>query len=167
MNHTAVISDFAITLESKQREINRLANVQKIPGMTYDDVRAELQEVLWKAWSTYDPKVGTTLGQYWWQLWIRRKGDLIAAFFAQHRPERVTDAVDVAVLAEVADAMSPFLSLSDLCPSKEPIDRAVWVLLCHGFRGTEIRKMLHLSWRKFYKIIESWKTDEVRSLLAG
>lgn len=160
-------SDFAITFAERKQEIERLAYGQTIPGMTREEVQAELHEVLWKAWSTYDPRRGTTLGQWWWALWIRRKGDLIAAFFAQRNPApHMADREDLtAILGEVAAAMDPFLTLDDLCPSQVPIERAVWTLLINGFTGVEVRKMLHLSWRKFYRIIDSWRVEEVHQML--
>src|SRR5574343_1155103 len=159
-------SDFAAEYARRKNEIDRLAHTQRVPGLDRDEVRAELLQALWRAFQAYDPGKGTTLGQLWWAVWMNRKVDLIAAFFAAKSPGPYTTTTDADFWTEVLDTMHPFIDLADLCPSTDRTERAVWALLCQGFTGIEVRSVLGLSVRRFYAIIDRWRTPEVWSLLS-
>src|SRR4051812_48493976 len=106
-------SSFAFEYIKRKSEIQKLATWQAIPGMKYSDVKQELIYTLWRAVDTYRPEVGTTLGQWWWAIWMRRKSDLIEAYFAKKNPH--PDLYDPEVLAElhqeVATAFEPMIAL--------------------------------------------------------
>lgn len=161
--------DFAEVLSDRAEELARLSYTQKVPGLEREDVHQELVATLWKAWTTYTPESGTTLGQWWWVVWIRRKADLIEAFFA--RKNRFTTAPFTddhleSLAVQIGDSMEPLVSVSDLCPSDEPTAVALWVLLAAGFTNVEIRNLLGISVRRFYSIVDTWRTAEVRAALS-
>lgn len=156
-------TDFAFVYRQRADEITRLSHTQRVIGMEPGDVESELTECLWKAMQTYNPDSGLTLGQYWWSIWMHRKADLITAHFAKKclhalpmSPEDIED---------LGEALAPLVSVGDMCPSFDPIERVVWWMLSGGATGLEVRKLLSISWRTFYRILEGWRTDEVRSLL--
>lgn len=143
---------------SRRVEITKLAYTQKVPGLTADEVAQELSTALWKAWKTYDPTQGLTLGQWWWVIWIRHKATLIEAFF-RNKVEQVP------MTPQELAALAPVVLPNDLipCPSTDDTAKRVWGLLAQGFQITEVRAMVGK--RRFYQIIDQWRTPEVQALL--
>jgi hypothetical protein len=69
-------------------------------------------------------------------------------------------------------ALSPLVFPEELlpCPDAtigEGIAGAVWALLCIGYTPEEVKSSLRMTKHQYYKVIGSWKTDEVRKWLAG
>jgi hypothetical protein len=151
----------------RRSEIHRLSYTQRVPGLDPEDVEEELTVALWRACTSYDPDSGATLGQWWWSLWMNRKADLIDGYFRKKRLHPAP--MDPEEVVGLVDALSPLLRTGDLpiphCPCEGTTERRVWVLLALGYPGQEVRKVLSISRRRFYTIIDGWKTPEVKALL--
>lgn len=156
-------TDFAYLYRQRSDEIIRLSHTQRVIGMEPGDVASELTECLWKAFSTFRPTDGLTLGQYWWSIWMNRKADLITAYFAKKRLHAMP--MSPQDIADLGEALAPLVTVGDLCPTADPTERVVWWMLSTGVTGLEVRELLRISWRTFYRILDGWRTDEVRSLL--
>lgn len=70
-------------LEKIERQ--KLHHRQSLPGLTPDEVRAEMLEALWRAWQTYSASTGVPIEKYFWRVWINRKSDLITFYYRQRR----------------------------------------------------------------------------------
>ena len=135
---------------------------QRVLGLTSDEVWIEMLEVLWRAVKTYDETVGTSIQQYWWVLWVRHKINLTQKFFRlKRRNEQLTDQK---VMEEAMEALHPLVSTDDVpeCPSEDVEDQTLWYLLSVGYNGKEVRSMMQMSWRQYYKRIE-----RLRGVAAG
>lgn len=153
----------AVRMRSK---VKRHARNQRVPGMDHEDVESEMLLCLWKAWTTFDPDEGLLLEQWWWAIWINRKAGLIETYFAK---KRITNTVPMTQheIIDLLDSLSPLLQPGDFpeCPSSDPVARTVWHLLASGYTGVEIRQLTEMGWRRFYRIIEGWRTGEVKAAL--
>lgn len=149
--------------------MERQCKTQRIPGMNSDEVYAEMLYTLWKAWETYDSEVGTSVEQWWWVLWVRRKSDLIESFFAHKR--RMEVLVENEGLELLADAVIAVPGPEEMhvveCPRHEGILTRLWHLLADGFTGVEVRKLLGIGVNAYYRSVDKLKTDDVRLALVA
>lgn len=152
-------------------EIIRLSRrSQRVPGLLPDDVAQEMRAALLKAIRTYDEDSGLSIGQYWWAVWTRAKANLLKAHFAKKRPELIP--TDDADLSNLVDELWPLLPADfgrvDIpCPTTDETDNRCWKMLAAGFTGKEIRTILQISTRRWYAMIEVWKTNETHTLLGA
>lgn len=145
--------------EQFRQQIAVVALGQKIVGLDYDDVVSEMLVCLWKAHSTFDPDHGVTFGVYWWSLWLNRKSHLIEAVNAKKRPRTIpTD--------EPLFERSYDMSVPTGTPG-EGVEALVWSMLGSGFLPGEVIAMTGVPRKGYYRLIRSWRTDEVRSMLKG
>lgn len=153
--------DFTAAFGLYRDEINLLSTRQGIPGMDADDVANEMLVCLWKACQTYDPQHGITFGAYWWSVWTNRKINLLASYHAPSRPRAVL-VPDPAVL----DRRTCDVRLPPEPPAgASSLERVVWELLASGERGTSVRTLTEMSKRRYYDLLRTWRTDEVRDSL--
>lgn len=160
-----MLVDFQRVYTSRRAEIARLSRTQRVPGHDPDDVASELTIALWKACSTFDPAIGLTLGQWWWSIWTNRKADLIDRYMAAKRVNPVPmDADEITALVE---ALTPLADRADFpgCPSNDPVERWIWRLIGLGYEYQEIQRMTKTNVYRFYKIIESWRTPQIKGAL--
>jgi DNA-directed RNA polymerase specialized sigma24 family protein len=161
--------EFNDLVEAWEPKLDTHARSQRVPGLDRDEVKAEMLECLWRAVVTFDEAQGVTLEPYWWRIWINRKGDLIARHFATKRRAAVISG-DMTWVAELADDLYPLLrdmagrtSAESLqkapeCPLSDSMTKKVWTLLAAGFQAQEVRVMLELSLRRYYRIIHALRT---------
>lgn len=143
-----------------EKEISRLSRTQRVPGLEPEDVANEMLSVLWKAATTYQPDRGA-FGVYWWSSWLNRRNDLLSAFSARKRPP-------VVPVANVPEVPGPEYHPFPMPPEGTGIlAQEVWGAIAYGETTTQIRRDLELSKRRYYSIIKSWHTDEVRRDLKG
>lgn len=147
--------DFEAVYRENEVELRRIARNAWMPGMDADDIYSELLVCLWKATTTYDAGSETKFQSYWWSLWLNRRKDLLRAYYAQRRG----DAIPFPELPDKVVTENPFPSIR--------LDRweeqAVWMLLGYGFTATEIQALVPR--RRYYQIIQSWRTPDVRKAL--
>jgi hypothetical protein len=157
-------SDFAIEYGKRVVEFEKLSHTQRLPGMTRQDVRVELEQSFYDAWRTYDEASGLTLGQYWWVVWTNRKKKVIERYFVARNPAPRSDPMPE-VLEEMGEVLQPFLSAEDLCPTPGLIEAAVWRMLAEGYRKAEVERALGLTKAGLRRIVQGWRTDAVRATL--
>lgn len=150
--------EFYAALRVYGPQIDRLAHRVYIPGMDYDDVRAEMQFSLWRASTTYDLDGDVPFGAYWWKVWENRRNDLTAKALARKRPVTVPTNSHKDRPYWMPERLDP-------PPGTSPIGSLVWRLLATGETGTEARSLTALSKRAYYDLIRSWRTQEVRDTL--
>lgn len=148
-------------------EIRASSRNQKVPGLTASEVHAEMMVCLWRAQRTFRKSMQLTIEQYWWAIWMNRKADLIAWYFAAKRDlsrEVLVAPDDMSRLEdeELVDALFPLVrSVDELilpgCPTKDPMARKVWALLAQGYTRKDILVVCEISKRTYYSIIEQWR----------
>ena len=148
--------DFDTAWAVYEAQIRRVSHTQRVPGMDPDDIYNEMAICLWRATKTFTPGP-TPFGSYWWSLWLNRRGDIAAAHYAlkrvhgiptEHLPERSYE-----------DTLFPIPSTS------EPLGIAVWGALAGGDTAKEVQDDHGISRRRYYDIIGSWRTEQVREAL--
>lgn len=149
---------FSYLYERLHADIVRASFHQHIPGMTQEEVAAEMIVCLWRARRTYRKGHGVTLEQYWWAVWMHRKSDLISYFLSQKRDVRKEvlwddPSIDSEVEAEIVPP----------APTRDEVENQVWAMLAAGHTRKDVLAKLAISKRRYYEIIESWRNAEVRS----
>jgi DNA-directed RNA polymerase specialized sigma24 family protein len=151
--------DFDAALRQYGGEIRRIAHRQVLPGMDADDIASEMTIVLWKACSTYDKSTSTPFGTYWWSMWKNRRSDLNESYYAKKRARTVP--VERVPETTYSDSF-PLLP-----PTRDPVEAMVWRLLAEGESGKDVRMLTEMSRRRYYDLIASWRTDDIRDALLG
>jgi hypothetical protein len=159
-------------------EIDKIvrAGRQRVPGMTKDEIKAEMIESLWNARMTYDRDLGVTFEAYWWSIWLHRKADLIKYSLRAKRDVRreilhgddwFADAEDEDVV-ERLPILWPVVADNNSIPEPPttvPVERRVWCLLAVGATRQEVLALCDLPKRRYYQIIHGWRTPQVRKEL--
>lgn len=153
-------------------EIAVTARGQRVPGLTVSEVEAEMWECLWRAHETFNKKSGLTVEQYWWAIWQNRKINLIAYHFRQKRDrsrEVLTDPV-VLMDSETMMALHPLVTIDDvlipLSEDEDPMAVHVWRLLATGSTRMDVLDICEISKRRFYTIVDTWRTDNMKEYLS-
>lgn len=145
---------FSEAYEKYRRDIKVTALAQRVPGLDYDDVVSEMLICLWRASQTYKPGKAT-FGAYWWSLWLNRKANLVEAFNTAKRGVAVpTEDIELGSYVQRTFPEAP--------RGSSPQERMVWDLLGHGEPIKDVISLTRLSRRRYYDLIASWRTDEVR-----
>jgi DNA-directed RNA polymerase specialized sigma24 family protein len=145
--------DFDVVHQAYANEIQRLAYRQQVPGMDPDDVANEMLIVLWKASRSFKAEQGS-FGTYWWSLWLNRRSDIAEAYHARKRVKAIpTGTVPDTVVYD---------PLPLLPPTSDPVEAMVWRLLAAGETGQDTRVLTEMSRRRYYDLLASWRTEEVR-----
>lgn len=138
----------------------------RVPGLDAEDVAQEMRIAYLLAWRSFDERLGLRFEQYAWAVWMNRRGKLFRAFFTD---KRAADAKAVSYTLEELEAFCPLFVPSELAeeppPSFQPLARWVWRMLAYGYTRAEIMEALSISKRKYYAIIESFRTWEVEVML--
>lgn len=161
------VGGFEAVYEAMGRRIWDASKTHFVPGMEKADVRQEMFITLWHAYQTFDPDLSPNIDAWWWQCWMSRKADLIERYFALKRPrEALSDPDQIQALV---DSLYPKLEAGRVpqCPDPDPITTGIWDMLAQGFQGQEVRKVMHLPVRRYYKHIDALCTDEVWDLLTA
>lgn len=148
--------DFEATYEAFKDQIARLSCVQRIPEMEPEDVENEMTVMLWKAVDTHDDAKGP-FGTYWWSLWLNRRSDLSKSYYAVKR----VHGLPTGTVPDQSYAQKVF----PLPPKTDALGRRVWGAIANGDTTAEVRRDQELSRRRFYQLIHSWRTEEIRRML--
>lgn len=148
---------------------------QRVPGMDRDDVVAEMSYCLWLAFKKFDrrykpddEKCMAAFGVFWWSIWLNRRIDHIRRYNAEKRA-----ADELPFSPDELVAMSPVVYPGQLiCPPSEANitdtqSHIAWSLLALGYLPQEVRATLHISNRRYYELIGSWRTKEVYEWLTN
>lgn len=152
--------EFSEVYEKYEPDIRVAALSQRVPGLDYDDVMAEMVGCLWKAWQTYTPGP-TTFGSYWWSVWLNRRNDLTALANRMKRPKHVLIS-DVSILGQQSYEMSQW---PEPPAGTAELERRVWDLLASGEPRSVVLEETGMSKRRYYDIIRGWRTEEVERSL--
>ena len=172
----------------KEIRTNRLHCSQRIPGMTPDEVRAEMLECVWRAWATYRASFGVPIEKYWWTIWVRHRTDLLAAVFRMKRDISKEILVEPAEYATKAgqhadvnewETTTPHMkavrrpvikvnlvfTMDDVMvppapPGSSLLEQAVWGLLATGHTRQDVMSITKITKRRYYEIIHSWRNSE-------
>lgn len=149
--------DFVEAYEQHREQIGRHARTVFVPGLESEDVASEMTVCLWNACKNYTPGKGQ-FAPYWWSLWLNRKADIIRSWNAEKR----VHPIPVETLPETGygEALFPMPPAES-----DHLGCKVWLDIAVGYSPTEVRRKHHLSARRYYSLIESWRTDEVRRSL--
>jgi len=138
-------------------EKQKLHFSQHLPGMTSDEVRAEMLESLWRAWDSYSYSAssGVPIEKYFWSVWTHRKADLLKYYFRQRRDIR-KEVLEPVLYDEVGyeEAFLPPPPVHSL-----PDERRMWALLAQGYAPQEVQEQLHMPVRIYYRIIHKWQAE--------
>ena len=149
--------EFSEVYEEYLPDIKVIALGQRVPGLDHDDVVAEMATCLWKAWGTWDDTKGA-FGSYWWSVWLNRRSDLTQAAFRDKRPRLVlTD--------EVRGTGYTMGGWPEAPEGSDLVAQNVWNLLASGEPVKEVIHRTGVSRRRYYDLIRSWRSEEVRSIL--
>lgn len=151
---------FQEALDRFQEEISTTAPGQWVPGLERDDVQNEMLMCLSTAADTFNPGKAKTFGVYWWSIWLNRKYDITASYYAAKRPVLVLDSPLDSLLEEQAVRDRPHFP--DAPRGSSLTERLVWQMVGQGDRVTEVMAATHISRRGYYDIIHKWRTEVVR-----
>lgn len=161
--------DFEEVYEHFAGKIRRWA-YQYVPGYTYEEVVAEMEQVLWKAWRTWDTdkagpmrmeaRNGGGIGGYFHLLWTHRKADIIEESFRRRRLD-VNAIGGGEELSALADSYGLTIDVDGipLCPLEDVTACKVWKKLAQGYTGVEIRESLRLSKKMWTEIMQVFRAD--------
>jgi hypothetical protein len=120
-------------------EIHSIAQAgrQRVPGMTKEEVEAEMIYVLWQARLSYSRESGVPFPAYWWSCWMNRKRSLLRFYFQQmrdHRKEVLFDDRWTTGLVEAFPTVmdSHPVTLPEVCTKHTDVEREAWALLGSG-----------------------------------
>lgn len=140
-------------------EISRLSMTQWVPGLDPDDIASEMMICLWRAVQTY--KQGSIpFGAYWWRIWANRRDDITEAYYAVKRVHGIPTEV-------LPEGPAPVPQVFPLPPTRDPLAVRVWNGLASGDAPIEVQTDNAISRRRYYDLVASWRTDEVRRRLQG
>lgn len=149
-------------------QISKNAWTARVPGWEKEDVEAEMGYCLWVAFKTHDKTRQVDFGVHWWSIWLNHRATWIRSRNAMKRA-----AEELPYSQEELIAMSPIIYPGQLFgpPTETGIDDelayAAWSLLALGYLPSEVQGALHLSNRRYYTIIDSWKTEGVYKWLTN
>lgn len=164
------IKPFSTFLDKLDKEISKTAARQYIPGYTPEEIKAEMVECLWKAYTTYDRSKNIKLEQYWWAIWMNRKSNILKASYAAMRDVRLTLHVDPRAfsqdfpgegdegwwmrLSQELERNLPDESMFIIpeCPSDEVLHKQVWVLLATGYTPSDVMRYTAISKKQYYEV---------------
>lgn len=152
--------EFSEVYERYSSDIRITALSQRVPGLDHDDIVSEMEACLWKAWLTYTPSP-TSFGSYWWSIWLNRRNDLTTLANRLKRPRHVLVS-DVSILGEQPYAMQHW---PEPPRGTTELERRVWDLLASGEPRSVVLEETGVSKRRYYDIIDRWRTREVEKLL--
>jgi hypothetical protein len=115
---------------------------------------------LWKAWATYTPSP-TKFASYWWSIWLNRRNDLTALANRLKRPKYVTLS-DVSILGDQPYSM---VRWPDPPAGTTELEQRVWDLLAAGEPRSVVLEETGVSKRRYYDIIDGWRSEEVEKQL--
>lgn len=149
--------DFEDAYRQYRREIDRLAYVQRLPGLDPEDIAQEMVITLWKATESYRAERGS-FGAYWWSLWLNRRSDLAGSYFTIKRVHGIP--TETLPEAMVWDQHQPL-------PPKGSTDqqRRIWEAVAAGDTPQEVRDGEGISKRRYYATVHGWRSEEVHESL--
>lgn len=151
---------FSEVYEKFESDIRVTALSQRVPGLDYDDIVSEMVACLWKAWATF--KEGTVrFAAYWWSIWLNRRSDLTAQANAFKRPKQVLLS-DLTILPQHGYSMARW---PDPPAGTTELEQRVWDLLASGEPRSVVLEETGMSKRRYYDIINGWRTEEVEKAL--
>jgi len=158
-------SAFRPVYYDKLDEIHSNSYRQRVPGMTTEDIEAEMAYCLWVAYRRYDHTQGVDFGVFWWSVWLNHRASWIRMYNAQKRA-----AEELPFSHDELIALSPItfpgqlpMVPEDILTDKEA--QVAWSLLALGYLPSEVQATLHLNNHKYYQLIDSWKTPQVHDWL--
>lgn len=153
--------DFGDTYARFSRDIKRRAWRERLSGLDYDDVVAEMTAALYRACQTYDAASGA-FEPYWWSIWLNRRVDLI--LHAHRRFVMVPVGEDIEIIDQKHHDTYDY-GLPAPPKSFEDSEERVWQMIALGRSRTEILTSTGLSKWSYYRLLRSWQTEEVLEAL--
>jgi len=157
---------FTNVYHERLEDIDKLAWRARIPGMDRDDVRSEMAYCLWVAWRKFDQTQCTDLGVYWWSVWLNHRANWIRSYNAQKRAAK-----ELPFSHDELIAMAPLTYPGQLVEPPDDVDdnisHTAWAMLALGYLPGEVQEALGLSNRRYYTLIDSWKTSNVHDWLTN
>lgn len=142
---------------AKAARIHKLS-YQRVPGLTYEEVRTEITFALWRAWSTWDEDGGSSFDTWWFKCWASRKAHIVEEFFRKKRV-LLREATSDTMYQEAMDTITSDVRTAygfeviPPCPLQEHDAVQVWHLLARGFKFKEVQAALGMGRAKFDRII--------------
>ena len=158
---------FSDVLRAMRPEIHRIAYAgqQRVPGMSPQEIEAEMLYVLWKARMSYSYDNTLTFPAYWWVCWMNHKRDLLKFYFRVKRDVRKEFLFDDATEQELHAAFPVVMEeahpvLPETCSMTPDLERVMWHLLASGVElgalhtqyGKATVDTIILSWRSNPKV---------------
>ena len=161
---------FATVYHEYAQTIGKNAWNARVPGWEMEDVRAEMQFCLWRAFKTFDSTHGTDFGVYFWTIWKTQRAFQIRKYNALKRAAAELP-FTLEELAQIGPVMylGPINADTDIFHDDEldDLSLAVWSLIGMGYQQVEIKEGLQISNRRYYSIVESWRTPHIYNWLTG
>lgn len=123
-----------------------------------------MEFALWEAFKSYQSHRGPSFGQYWWYVYKNQRAMQVRSYNAAKRA-----AEEVPFSHDELVAMSPLVypgevwidySIVDVEGDKD-LARVMWAMLAMGYNASEVKSSLHISNKRYYKIIEAWQTESM------
>jgi hypothetical protein len=165
-------SAFAQVLRRMTPEIDKIvrAGRQNIPGMTDDEIKAEMIECLWKAKRTFSRKSGVTFEAYWWSIWLNRRQDLFRYRFRFIRDMRLESLREPEWFwneDEMQDLIDAYWhhDLPDPPNGSTHLEKKMWVLIAVGATPSDVLILCKIKRDKYDKTINKWRNTNTKEHL--
>ncbi len=142
-------------------KITRLAG-QRLPGLSKEEVQAEIELALYRAWRTYKEDGGATFDGWFYRTWVTHRINLLERYYAK-KNQLVATAADLDDMIEEVGAS--FGIVIPACPL-EGRAKQVWTMLADGYLFNEIQAALGIGRKTFEATMRTLRASaEVASLL--
>lgn len=145
--------------------IQRNARKQFVKGWNHEDIEAMMLYCLWVAFKKHTPSRGD-FGVYFWSIWLTERRQQARRYRALKRA-----AIELPFTYEELVALNPIVYPGMLLPTPEKVvideklGEMVWILLAIGYLPGEVKEILGLSNRRYYALIEAWRTPALKKTL--